>query len=539
MGEGVDLAADGFASLGGHRGRTSNMERDLGKFLKGAFNHTLQEQYVDLTVWGETEEWTKVSMRLPILRPVHVVDQMARCGEGTFLFNLLGNRPQKHNLQLIWEHVRKLSFGQRHPHLQRSEEFATKIPVSIHGDNARVYYHSKLLILSWTSSIVRGCSWDSRNLFAVIPWEVLIPGLSLQQLLAHFAREINALQNSKVVVGCKSYTFAYFGSKGDLEWHVYAYNLPRYYRCNFLCHRCFASKVDELLLFTNVADDAPFLSTIVRTDDFLNNAKQISGQIPSLCEIEGWSTETQFWDMMHNLYQGNGNDAAASGIVVLRNTKYYGAGDDAQQFAGATKSLRDFCKASHVRCGVPAFDKNMLNCGKNTVYPTMSGKAAHVKVVLRWLSNEFYIASVLPETVLKHCAVLFHALAQFTHILAHAPLVLDQATADQACYYGLRYLVVYKYLAISAYQSRQRLWKIRPKNHYIMHTCLEMKETLLNPFCWTCFMDEDFMGKVKRLSQKCHRRTVSLRTIQRYRLLVAVRWHRRAKKMSLKRRRRS
>lgn len=55
-----------------------------------------------------------------------------------------------------------------------------------------------------------------RFLFCVVPWESLVPGVSLMQLLAAFKDSINELQRGRY---SGNWQFAFFGSKGDLEWH--------------------------------------------------------------------------------------------------------------------------------------------------------------------------------------------------------------------------------------------------------------------------------------------------------------------------------
>ena len=39
-------------------------------------------------------------------------------------------------------------------------------------------------------------------------------------------------------------------------------------------------------------------------------------------------------------------------------------------------------------------------------------------------------------------------------------------------------------------------------------------EWVLNPLIWACWADEDFIGKVARISRKTHRRTEGLRTLE-------------------------
>eukprot|EP00969_Alexandrium_andersonii_P213090 9410368-Alexandrium_andersonii.AAC.1 len=81
-----------------------------------------------------------------------------------------------------------------HPHLRDRSQWGNTIPIWIHGDMARAFVQQKLLILSWMSGIVSGCSWSSRMLFTVIPSDQVEDTRSLQTLLQYFAEGINELQ---------------------------------------------------------------------------------------------------------------------------------------------------------------------------------------------------------------------------------------------------------------------------------------------------------------------------------------------------------
>jgi hypothetical protein len=75
-----------------------------------------------------------------------------------------------------------------------------------------------------------------------------------------------------------------------------------------------------------------------------------------------------------------------------------------------------------------------------------------------------------------------------------------------------------------AIASGRMRYKLRPKLHYLHHAIIDLQKTRLNPFFSTCFLDEDYMGKIKALSSKCHASTVVHRTLQRYLILLGQRW---------------
>ena len=59
---------------------------------------------------------------------------------------------------------------------------------------ARAFKCQKLLVISYMSGLVTGCSWSSRYIYTIIPAEMLLKSVTLQHLLNASACEINLLQ---------------------------------------------------------------------------------------------------------------------------------------------------------------------------------------------------------------------------------------------------------------------------------------------------------------------------------------------------------
>ena len=76
------------------------------------------------------------------------------------------------------------------------------------------------------------------------------------------------------------------------------------------------------------------------------------------------------------------------------------------------------------------------------------------------------------------------------------------------------------------------IWRIRPKHHHLEHIVLDLKYvSKLNPKKISCLLEEDFMGKIKKLGAPCRGLTpISMcgRVLDRYILKMKLRWHRRA-----------
>jgi hypothetical protein len=152
----------------------------------------------------------------PALMPVDLVQEIWDTGPALFQRSMVGPRGGQ-TVKDFWSATRDSDWVKSHPHLQH-DDLSTTIPLWIHGDMARVYKVQKLLILSWMSSLVSGCSWNSRHIFTVIPHDVIAKGVTLQDLLKHYATAINDLQKGKRADGSPlagQFRFAYAGSKGS------------------------------------------------------------------------------------------------------------------------------------------------------------------------------------------------------------------------------------------------------------------------------------------------------------------------------------
>jgi hypothetical protein len=89
---------------------------------------------------------------------------------------------------------------------------------------------------------------------------------------------------------------------------------------------------------------------------------------------------------------------------------------------------------------------------------------------------------------------------------------------------GKLHLLTYQDLAENSVVEGTLLYKIRPKHHAFDHVLETMKTSSLNPGKLTTMGDEDFLGKLKRIGQKCHGASIMLRSLQRYLLQLALRF---------------
>lgn len=58
-------------------------------------------------------------------------------------------------------------------------------------------------------------------------------------------------------------------------------------------------------------------------------------------------------------------------------------------------------------------------------------------------------------------------------------------------------------------------FKLRPKHHYLEETMLQMKRNRVNPRLLSCWMDESYLGHIKKLAIHAHAGNVLLRLFER------------------------
>ena len=171
---------------------------------------------------------------------------------------------------------------------------------------------------------------------------------------------------------------------------------------------------------------------------------------------------------------------------------------------------------------------NMIGRASKKHFPCMGGnlKAAHVKVYLRFLADQAYrLCTGTPHSKLR--AVCAWGMAHFLHVLDMSPRILPHGKTEEAVHALQAFLDAYQRLAVEATQAGQCLWKVRPKHHYTVHLGKFLRASRQNPRHTSCFMDEDYVGRVARLAKSCHWLSCPKRTLERYILVVACRWKRR------------
>ena len=92
---------------------------------------------------------------------------------------------------------------------------------------------------------------------------------------------------------------------------------------------------------------------------------------------------------------------------------------------------------------------------------------------------------------------------------------------------GNLFLACYQYLALNAIKKRQMQFHVMPKLHYFKHMIMRVRDTGENPRFFACWMEEDAVGKYKKIGNKVHKKTFNGRFMTRYKVMISMRWQKR------------
>lgn len=176
----VSSAVRDLSSMGNSGSCPQNCERDLRRWLHDALGVELELHYITLTLQNTQGPGT-VDVQHPVLAPHVVASELWRASPDLFVQHVIGpGGPAA--VRSFWKHSMKAEWARKHPAAAQPHMLDWTVPVRLHGDGARFVKGEKLVNLSWSGAMSRGCSWNTRFLFTVVPHSLLVKDITYQQL---------------------------------------------------------------------------------------------------------------------------------------------------------------------------------------------------------------------------------------------------------------------------------------------------------------------------------------------------------------------
>ena len=299
--------------------------------------------------------------------------------------------------------------------------------------------------------------------------------------------------------------------RGDWKFIRETLNLDRHYNTNNICWICSACKQssDHGLLYTNFKNDCAWRQTC-----FLSEPWKTASV---LTELTGFSLKMVRIDLLHVFYLGVCRDLLGSALRLLTSRRGFFAGNNMdERLKLASKLLKKYCKKTKKSVRFKVFSRNRLNIKAKT-YPELMCKGSDTAVVLSWLSS--LLESICLPDEYDQLALLIWLANSFCKVLAHGDYFLPRADREEAASSLHAFLNLYLSFAKEAYETNKWIWRVRPKFHMLCHLQIELEKDVdlsLNPKAYSTWMDEDMVKNIMRIKTKTHKKTSTLRTLQRY-----------------------
>ena len=357
------------------------------------------------------------------------------------------------------------------------------------------------------------------------------PGL-IDAYLEEVAREMTDLFHVGVPHGGSTYRCAVIGVKGDLEFFLETAGLNRSYQnigtsvAYPFCPDCRAGFQGIPGIDTR---DVPGWRSTLYSDEpwdvlpILNRIPFASTKRPALYRK----------DVFHTCKFGFLKDLNAGILMLLREMKYLDSPGDPwsmdARLARAFSLFKLWLSTSRKSSGLRKFSKLSFHRDKATKYPFMSGKGSDSMVVLEFLEWLLRLKLRSPKEA-EHTLLLTAMLetvqgalcfvgTYHSHGIFYSPPCAKFSIAS-----GLRLFRGYVFLANKCIRDKKRYFSLKPKVHYYHHVLVDMQdqidlshEVIFNAAAaFNAEGNEDFIGKVSRISRRVSPKKASRRTIEHY-----------------------
>ena len=479
--------------------------------------------------------------QLPIMFPDKFAEAIFAVSEPLFAKLFLGDV----DAQEYWDHVAtRCSWFRNHPANTLDPTSRAKlIPLSLYGDEVQSCRNTEggvVSVLGWSSDFGHGKPPLSRYFCIGCVCEHYCTPNTHKQILTHVASRISAMcsPNSLHNWTLNGYNFTYSSTQGDLKYVSEKYGLHNY-RKNDFCSRCLCKKSDPNpgMTLGNFRLDSSHLATRLDHDAFFELMGVTSSEFNPLFSIPGARLERVLHDVMHSQLLGTGKALNGSVLTFLAERNAFGGWRNGLYRTVMEEVLHiayaDFNKwksERRINVSQPRFTPSRLSRTVRNSYPSLSSKAAASKAISFWLRDRaatwaMHGDSSLLDKQVAHCIYLY---CEVLHILDAAGVLLSEEQGQKLFDNGMQHLQLYADLNAKsaivrgAHEYNRALWRLFPKHHHFEHLLFDARESLINPSFHTLLRAESFIGIMGRVSRTCHRSSLSLRSLQRYKLLLAL-----------------
>ena len=392
-----------------------------------------------------------------------------------------------------------------------------------------------------------GNTYNSRFLYTVLPKKVYKNNDLLDRLLNKIADECICVLSQGIQVGSEEYYPVCLGLKGDAPMLMRIGNFTRGFshmgKGKGCCWECQAGEAG--LHFEDVRLRPCWERTVYTSRPYT--------QACPLLRIPARPIPEKFFrrDPFHTFKQSIGCSFLSSSIVVLCELGYFPGESEAVQPL-LTRAYEDFAFWTKKEWGgrtmqsLKNFTKDLFHWPRKDAFPAGRFKGGDCMLMLRWLQhlilhgcvcrdsdpparpNRNLVQSPLEgwharflDKMLQAC----QAALQYFHIMHRRGIWLRRETTHELGMCAVHFTQAFSSLAKFCHARGMPRYHLVPSLHAMHHFWIDAKQALtisppvkvtMSPGVQNCEADEDFVGKIARLTRKVHARSTSQRTLERY-----------------------
>ena len=198
------------------------------------------------------------------------------------------------------------------------------------------------------------------------------------------------------------------------------------------------------------------------------------------------------------------------------------------------EEVKEHARSNRLQLHMTALTDILLGIQSSWKFPTCGWfKGDDTRTLLHYLENRYetlVVAQVEPAEYLSTILETIKGANHFMHVIYNAGLWLTSRERGQAIAGLRRFLRNYRRSATMAFEKNLPRFRLSPKFHTAAEIFFELlhaeKRSIdsLNSLTFSTQIDEDFVGRVATYSRSVSSRTVHFKTVQRYKLGLAVHW---------------
>lgn len=516
-----------------------NVERDLHRWAKRQPCDKMLPEPYEFELWGARRgnlgvQRLKVKALLPheVLGSVHAYDRQ--------LFAKLFV-PSDAQLDDFWRH----EAGSEWMRMQDAEilELSKKrmaIPLGIWGDDAAFNRRDKLMAVLWNSvlkvpsaRILCGALHHKRvaptvtinGFYDVLVWSLTAAYKGVHPSVDHRGRPFEgcsraALAGQPIAGG---YRFPFSEVRGDLPFQITTFGWVGFNSKERCCHLCLASREDDSnFLYSDFRPTAAHRDTLISHDAYMQSTD--ANTRSPVCRLTGFHLWRVWQDAMHTLDLGIFQHLNGSTLWHLTATpSLWPSTTRPGRLLQAHEHYVAWCRLNRVGDIADPWRVEHFKKDKQGYPKLTSLKAAEQ----RWLVVYLHaVLTALPRwgEMLQLLVLCYSCAVDFDVACRKHGRIIPEADLARVVESGKGFLTAYNAVALYCAVNGMPLYSVIPKHHMYEH--LMMMARVANPRFVHNYSDESMIGRLKRVASECHADAISHRVVDRYRLLMLVKFSR-------------